>query len=281
MAWRAERAIVLGGGGVTGIAWEIGYLAGLADAGVDVTRAELLVGTSAGATAAVQITSGYPLEDVWRRQLEIRVTPRPAPTFDFDEFVETMRRLGQDPDASALRRELGQQASNAPIALSAPERRAMMARRLLAHAWPSTELALVAVDADSGKPHVFSNDSGVPLIDAVTASSALPGIYPPAQIGDHHYMDGALRSMENADMAAGCARVLVLQALALPGVDTLETQVRTLRDAQARVHIAQPDADSLAAMGLEMLDPAACAATARAGHAQGHREASELAELWN
>ena len=57
-----ERALVLGGGGSTGNAWLIGVIAGLFDAGLDVTEADLIIGTSAGSTAAAQITSATPTE---------------------------------------------------------------------------------------------------------------------------------------------------------------------------------------------------------------------------
>src|SRR5919202_5193209 len=57
-----ERAVVLGGGGSTGNAWLIGVIAGLFDAGLDVTGADLIIGTSAGSTAAAQITSAPPTE---------------------------------------------------------------------------------------------------------------------------------------------------------------------------------------------------------------------------
>ena len=64
------HALVLGGGGVAGIAWITGLLAGLAAAGDDLTGAELLVGTSAGAAAAAQLGSGLPLAELLARQTE-------------------------------------------------------------------------------------------------------------------------------------------------------------------------------------------------------------------
>ena len=57
-----ERALVLGGGGSAGNAWLIGVIAGLFDAGLDVTEADLIIGTSAGSTAAAQITGASPTE---------------------------------------------------------------------------------------------------------------------------------------------------------------------------------------------------------------------------
>src|ERR1700677_2370162 len=64
------QALVLGGGGVAGIAWMTGVLAGLADAGQDVTGADLLVGTSAGAAVAAQVGSGLPLDALFERQVD-------------------------------------------------------------------------------------------------------------------------------------------------------------------------------------------------------------------
>ena len=61
-----ERALVLGGGGSTGNAWLIGVIAGLFDAGLDVTEADLIIGTSAGSTAAAQITSASPTRTAGR-----------------------------------------------------------------------------------------------------------------------------------------------------------------------------------------------------------------------
>ena len=65
-----EHALVLGGGGVAGIAWMTGLLAGLADAGDDVTGADLIIGTSAGANVAAQVGSGLPLAELFARQAE-------------------------------------------------------------------------------------------------------------------------------------------------------------------------------------------------------------------
>src|SRR5215203_1575582 len=73
-----SRALVLGGGGVTGVAWEIGVLAGLAEAGVDLTGADLVVGTSAGSVVGAQVTSGAGIEELYARQLEPPASERVA-----------------------------------------------------------------------------------------------------------------------------------------------------------------------------------------------------------
>ncbi|HET6531483.1 MAG TPA: patatin-like phospholipase family protein, partial [Actinoplanes sp.] len=62
-------AVVLGGGGVTGVAWEIGLMYGLAELDVDLSTADLYVGTSAGSVVAAQITSGTPLRELFDREV--------------------------------------------------------------------------------------------------------------------------------------------------------------------------------------------------------------------
>src|SRR5207302_8121589 len=63
------RALVLGGGGVAGVAWELGILLGLHDTGVDVRGADLIIGTSAGSVVGAQIASGTDLESLFASQL--------------------------------------------------------------------------------------------------------------------------------------------------------------------------------------------------------------------
>jgi NTE family protein len=278
-----RKSIVLGGGGIAGIAWEIGYLAGLEVQGLDVSQADLLVGTSAGATVAAQLTSGRSLHELWQRQIQPASSPAPESRAEADlgELARMLKQLSlPDTDRCALRRRFGALAAAAKTGLLPGERRQRMADRLLSHAWPNTELALVAVDVDSGQERVFNRDSAVPLVDAVAASAALPGTFPPALIGEHRYMDGCMRSMENADLALGCEHVLVLQAMRLPGVETLKEQVCLLEAQGAQVYVAQPDGASRAAIGGNPLEPKVCAATARAAYVQGRREARVARKVW-
>lgn len=60
---QANYTLVLGGGGVTGIAWMTGVLRGLEEKGLNLEQFDKLIGTSAGATLAAQITSGVKVED--------------------------------------------------------------------------------------------------------------------------------------------------------------------------------------------------------------------------
>jgi NTE family protein len=134
-------------------------------------------------------------------------------------------------------------------------------------------MQIVAVDAITGAHRVFDRESGVPLVDAVTASCAVPGVWPPVTIGGVRYIDGGVRSSDNADLASGFARVVVLSPLGLTGVFPtpypLRDVVARLRAEGSEVRVLAPDADSIAAMGANPLDPSTRTPAARAGRAQG------------
>jgi NTE family protein len=268
------EALVLGGGGVAGIAWITGVLAGLADAGHDVTGADLFVGTSAGATVAAQLGSGLGLEELYARQT---VAELQAPEIMVDLDLDTFRSQIAAVVANAasvpdMRRAVGKWALAART-VPEPERRAVIESRLPSRTWPVRPLKIVAVDAESGEPRVFDDASGVSLVDAVTASCAVPGVWPPATIGGRRYVDGGVRSIANADYAAGASRVLVIVPLGstelFPSDEPLAESVERLRRDGADVAIVEPDEASLAAIGANPLDPSTRKPAAEAGRSQG------------
>jgi NTE family protein len=195
------RALVLGGGGVAGIAWETGLLVGLAEAGVDGRQADLFLGTSAGSTVAAQITSGLAMEELFNRQVDPELQAKELQTQpNIPQMVADFARVLQEAGSSTeIRRRIGALALAAPTVAEA-DRRAVIVSRLPAHSWPKVRLELVAVDAVSGKRIVFSRESGVDLIDAVTASCAVPCVWPPMTIASHRYIDGGCYAMANADL---------------------------------------------------------------------------------
>lgn len=265
---------MLGGGGLAGIAWETGILAGLADEGLDVTGAELTIGTSAGSTVAAQVGSGLPLEELLRRQVDPSARSRElAPTgASGPEFLDTLARLmAETTDPPELRRRVGALALAADT-VPEPVRRAVIAHRLPSTAWPDRALLIVAVDAATGEPRIFAQDSGVNLVDAVAASCAIPCVWPPVTIGGSRYMDGGVRSMANVDLATGCDRALVIAPIT---DDALWEPVDG-----CRVEIITPDEQTLAAFGPDPLDPATRTPAAQAGRAQGRRCAEQVATFW-
>ncbi|MFI1364482.1 patatin-like phospholipase family protein [Streptomyces griseochromogenes] len=268
------EALVLGGGGVGGIAWTTGLLAGLADTGQDVTGADLLLGTSAGATVAAQLGSGLGLEDLYARQVDPALQAAEIMAeMDLEEFAaEIGAATGSAASVPELRRAVGRVALEART-VPETDRRAVIESRLPSHGWPDRALKVVAVDAESGEPSVFDRDSGVPLVDAVAASCAVPGVWPPVTIGGRRYVDGGVRSIANVDYAAGADRVLVIVPLGttepFPSEQPLERAVEELRARGAEVVVVGPDEASRAAIGDNALDPVTRRPAAEAGRAQG------------
>jgi len=277
-----RTALVLGGGGITGIAWEIGLLAGLLEAGIDLSSAGLVVGTSAGSVVGAQLRSGVDLAALYERQLE------PA-------GAEQVARLGRGTlaryglamllarrDDAAFRRRVGQLARTAADTGKTPseaERRAAIASRLPSPEWSDRPLLVTAVDAESGEFTTFTQDSGVELVAAVGASCAVPGVYPPVTIDGHRYMDGGMRSPANADLAAEYDRIVVVAPLPR-GVGPMTSVDAQVTGLVSRVAVVSPDQASLAAIGKNVLDPAAREPSARAGRAQAASVAARVGEVW-
>ncbi|MFD4527689.1 patatin-like phospholipase family protein [Streptomyces sp. NPDC058470] len=268
------EALVLGGGGVAGIAWMTGLLAGLADAGQDVAGAEVIVGTSAGSTVAAQLGSGLSLEELYARQVEPERQAAEIPAdVDLESFgAQLFALLESASSLPDMRRAVGRFALDAET-VSESARRAVIESRLPSHEWPARTLRIVAVDAETGEPQVFDSSSGVRLVDAVAASCAVPGIWPPATVHGRRYIDGGIRSNENADYAAGATQVLVIAPLGtaqlFPSEKPLAKAIEELRAAGAGVAMIEPDEASRTAIGANPLDPSTRTPAAEAGRAQG------------
>ncbi|WP_455359514.1 patatin-like phospholipase family protein [Streptomyces sp. SYSU K21746] len=276
-----DTALVLGGGGLTGIGWECGILHGLSEAGVDLGTADLVVGTSAGSIVGAQLTSGLlNTRELYERQL-------------IDPAGESLARLGtglmaryawgvlRSRDAAGYGVRMGAMA----LAARTPEeseRRAVIAARLVSHDWPDRRLVVTAVDALTGEFKAFDRDSEVGLVDAVSASCAVPGVYPPMTIGDRRWIDGGMRSSANADLAAGHGRVVIIAPISVGGgpIASARAQAARLAAEGARVVLITPDRAARAAFGRNVLDPARRAPAARAGLAQATAHAEEVADIW-
>ncbi|MFM6851728.1 MAG: patatin-like phospholipase family protein [Terrabacter sp.] len=295
------RALVLAGAGAAGNAWELGLIAGLAEGGVDVTRAEVVIGTSAGSTVAAQVTSGTPPGELYTAvSTEV---PRRADaagragsagstrlprgtTVSGPGYLEWSNAIiGSASDPADMRRRLGAAALELDTSVGPdPSRwRDIVATRLPSHAWPPQEVRIVAVNARTGEPVVFDRHSGVDLVDAVAASTSAMTPYP---IGGERYLNGGYRRSENADLAMGFGRVLVMSPFSgrsrMPsgwGMD-LATQVAELRAGGSTVEVLFPDARSGDVFDANALDPSTMPQAARGGHVQGLELAGQLVGFW-
>jgi NTE family protein len=272
------KALVLGGGGVTGIAWETGLLLGLAERGVDLLGAGLLVGTSAGSVVAAQVLSGVPLAELFAAQLAPPTAEIPARLGPAGIARFAMAGLWPG-DRARGRAWLGRQALRVPTVPEA-DRRAVIAHRIGRDEWPETPLRIVAVEAESGAVEVFTADSGVSLIDAVGASCAVPMVWPPVTIGGRRYVDGGARSTANADLAEGAERIVVIAPIGA-GVRRADRPAAQLKRLGVPGVVITPSPQARAAIGRNVLDPAFRAPAAEAGRAQAAAEAEKVRAVWD
>jgi NTE family protein len=273
---------VLGGGGITGIAWEIGLLAGLAEAGVDLTDADLVVGTSAGSVVGAQVTSGAGLEELYARQLEPPATERVAQLSRaaLARYAWAMlRSRGRDEEFRRRVGALARAAADAGLTPTEQERLEVIGSRLVGTEWPDRRFVVTAVDAESGEFRALDRNSGVPLLQAVAASCAVPGVYPPVTIDGRRYVDGGMRSAANADLAEGYEQVVVLAPIAR-GVGPLASLDAQVTGMVARVAVVTPDLASRRGIGKNVLDPAARRPSAEAGRAQAAAVAEQVRDTW-
>ncbi len=260
-------ALVLGGGGAAGNAWEIGVIAGLAEAGLDMTEvADLVIGTSAGATAAAQMCSGVPPADLLTSILSPRVqtigpSREQSPSLPMATVFNRMRAIGAAATSAAnLQRAMGDFGleSDAVLEPAARQRRAVVAARLPHPEWPDKPMIVVALNAYTGELAAFSRDSGVDLVDAVTASTALPGLAPTVDINGTRYIDGGVRSSEMPTLPRALRTLWCFSPLGgqsetvpegqfeglrrFPSAD-LASQVDALREQGSHVILITPDSN--------------------------------------
>lgn len=278
-----KLALVLGGGGVTGISWMTGLMLGLREKDVDLRSiADIMIGTSAGSTVAAQMAGNTSLDDLFECQVDAsrqvaELSPQPhliellgnalPVVLSFFDPIERSRKIG----------ELAAKTTT----VTETERREVIAARLPVHHWPARMLKVVAVDIGTGAPRIFDRQSGVDLIDAVAASCAVPGIWPPVSINGSRYMDGGMRSSDNADLANGYDTVLIISpigigGMTLPGSERLSSQVEALQRAGSRTYVIEPDDSARKAIGNNPLSPEHRRPVAEAGRVQGHMIASQV-----
>jgi NTE family protein len=279
---------VLAGGGIAGIAWETGILQGVADESPAAARlllnSDVLVGTSAGSAVAAQIGGGSTLEELFDRQVA-ESSAEIDSGVDIETITELFLTALGEPYDESVGRTLQQMQRIGAVALGTktvpePVRRQVIAQRLPSHNWPWRALRITAIDTGTGELVVFDSESGVELIDAVAASCAVPGAWPPVTIGGRRYMDGGVASSVNLDVARDCATAVVLVPAApdapSPFGDGPAAEIEAF-DGTAFTVFA--DADSLKAFGPNLLDPRCRISSAVAGREQGRREAQGIAQF--
>jgi NTE family protein len=284
------RALVLGGGGPVGIAWEAGLVAGLEQEGVCLADAGLIVGTSAGAVIGSQLSLGRPPGELVAVQRALGSSARAAgkaPRVDMSALVESFRTwLTADRTSPEVLAEIGAFALNSKTMSEEEALAGFGSMNLLgSDAWPEQPFVCTAIDAANGTFVAWDKHAGVPLGLAVASSCAVPGIFPPVTINGRRYIDGGMRSTTNSDLARGYDAVLVVSVTApLTGRSPVmrrrfEEEIAGLRK-ESRVEVVLPDGASLEAFGPNLLDASRRGVVLDAGLRQGLAEAQRLRAFW-
>lgn len=286
-----SRALVLGGGGPVGIAWESGLLAGLAKAGIDLGRSDFIVGTSAGSFVGARLAMGAEAATLADAILGETARPevgsgptsgggrRPADLSKLMALMAEAQGGGSDPDAARARIGAFALAADTPDEADFIASFGRSFAGLAEDAWPVRGYACTAVDALTGAFEVWTRDSGVGVTRAVASSCSVPGVYPPITIKGRRYIDGGMRSPTNADVAKGYDLVVVVAVRVGPG-GPLDAEIETLKAGGADVVLITPDAASLTAMGVNLMDFRARGSAVRAGMVQAAGEVAALQGFW-
>src|SRR3954468_14521663 len=273
------RALVLGGGGVTGIAWELGILKGLADAGVDLTTADLVVGTSAGSVVGAQITTGRTIDDLYKSQLEPADQEIGAKLSRLT-MLRMLPPLLMPGSGNKKRARIGAMSMRAHPP-GGEKRIEVIRSRIGVETWSDRELKVTAVEAETGEFVVFDKDSGVDIVHAVAASCAVPLVWPAVTIDGKHYVDGGMRSTANVDLARGADAIVVIAPLpqALSKATSIRAQLE--RTGATRTAVVTPDERALVDIGKNVLAPAKRADAARSGLRQAESVFDKVRTAWS
>ena len=290
-----SRALILGGGGPVGIAWELGLAAGLEEGGVKIAAADRIVGTSAGSFAGAALASGRSAEALVRAQVEqaerdaaARKARPPGERRAAPDLGPLLKFMARRPDAGepspALRAEIG---AFALAAKTMPEEQFVASFGSIAkdgEAWPRG-FACTAVDAEDGTFVVWEEMSGVPLGRAIASSCSVPGIFPPITIDGRRYIDGGMRSGTSFDLGKDYDRVLAVAVISSMGADIMrarvDAEIAALRATGTKIELIVPNAHCLEAFGPNLMDASRRGDVALAGVVQGRAEAARIATFWN
>ena len=268
--------LILGGGGVVGVAWELGVLAALTtEAGWNPASATVIAGTSAGSMAGAITALGRDLPAIAARRTEGVTMPdaasapaRPAATSAVSPELLDLMRPGTATVAERAR-AVGRMARAAQPAMDEAAYRAFIGSSLPA-GWPAGDLRLTTVDCDTGETVLLDRGSGMDLIDAVAASCAVPAYFPTVQHKGRHFTDGP-RGPYIAALAAELGlEAIVFVGLRLPFMAGADEHAELDALAAGGMPVARvTDGPAFAAAGADLMDPAASAVGTLIGLADG------------
>jgi NTE family protein len=289
----ATRALVLGGGGPVGRAWEAGLAAGLLLQGIDLVGADLIIGTSAGAIVGAELALGLDLDAVGpATDSPGGAAPSQISPGGMQRMMAATARAATSPHPELELQEVGQIALTAATCSEEESLSRITFAPVSGRQWPPNFQA-TSVGTRTGRFQLWTAASGVPLERAVAASSALPNVWPPITIGPDRYMDGGMRSTLNADLAAGYGRIVVVSCFALGEPDIANTlaappdhsprgEIESLRAGGSTVEVVAPGSAFLALTGngTRMLDSSLVPEAYEVGKRQAKDDGARIRAAW-
>jgi len=282
------RALVLGGGGAVGVGWQTGLLMGLLEAGIDLAGAEAIVGTSAGALVGALLASGREVTDALISLASLGQSIDPESLAAGDEaFLRAIRQGNLESDPRQALRAIGRSAKEASTI--AEDIFLGLFSTLDGTKWPAG-FRCTAIDIDTGDLVVWDQGSGVPLLQAVASSCAVPVLFPSVTIKDHRYMDGGLLSHLNATAAPPTDALVVLSChpLGSKGVGgggalaasvTPDAELAPLRETRLLVAV-EPDFSEIGTPA-NMMDPDLVIQALKIGKRQAVADTAAIQAAWD
>jgi NTE family protein len=289
--WQLSRALVLTGGGSAGVGWETGLLLGLLERGIDLSDADLIVGTSAGSVVGAQLATGQDFRSIK------------------DSYGQGVAGSLDETKGSVDTEELMHAAADQQVDDASDHDRMVRFGRLALEHDPFPEdlwranfaqfadqpfpanYACTAIDCESGEFRVWDAAAGAPFDAAVASSCAAPGIFPAVTIDGRRFYDGGVCSATNAQLARGHDKVLVLHmTIVLPdpsgngstiqAPDAYPAERELLERTGSEVETVDPSAAVAAVMGINYLDPARIPDVIDASLRQAEEIAARVAAFW-
>jgi len=285
-----SNALVLGGGGPIGVAWEAGVIAGLAEAGVDLSTPDRIVGTSAGSLVGGRLAlTRDAVGLVEATALVARGNDEPPPPMDIEALLavgQLMAEAIDSGDHGHIAREAGRLALAAETI--AEDAFVELTGGSLGEAWPEGDFICTAWEAETGTFRAWDRHAGVPLDRAVSSSCCVPGLFPPVALDGGRYIDGGIVSATCAHLAAGHDAVVVVSVLsgavaemAARVARPLREEVADLRRAGAIVEVIEMGGDALNACGSNLMNFGAADDIAAIGRENGRAAADRIGLIWN
>ncbi len=277
-----KLGLVMGGGGIIGIAWETGVLAGLQEeCGFDPRAATVIMGSSAGSVIGAQAALGRDLDEL----VAIQLRPargaggqRPVPNFTSGPQAEIMRLMttGRG-EEHAVR--IGELAMSVETFLSEDAYVDSFRSMIASERWPEVDLRVTSCDCTSGEGVIWSRDSTIDLVRAVASSCAIPGFFPTVGFKGRRYMDGPRGQGYTAKVLSetGADTALFIGPLAALAQfsSMMEAELELVRAAGIELHMVTGGPE-LTALAPNLMDISVRAAAVDAGLADGRAAAREM-----